>query len=270
MISNTQLSIRAFLAQCDVAKVDARLLIEHFYQLNKADQLRNDEQLITLYPSILDALSRLQNDEPIEYITERVSFYAEEFIITPGVLIPRPETELLIDEVVKRLKDHPPFTMAEIGIGSGIISIMLSKLLPNITHIYATDINPIAIDLTKRNIDYHDNSTIEVRESSLLDSVSERVEVIVSNPPYIANDYVIDKNLTYEPSSALFGGDEGDELLKEIIDLAFEREVKILACEMGYDQKDKITHYLKERAYLSLEFYRDYSGFDRGFVLTLR
>ena len=92
---------------------------------------------------------------------------------------------------------------------------------------------------------------------------------MVSNPPYIANDYKIDLNLTFEPKEALFGGEVGDEILKDIIDITFQRKIKYLICEMGYDQKEKITNYLHEKNYKNLEFYKDYAGFDRGFILNI-
>jgi release factor glutamine methyltransferase len=270
MTSNTKLTIREFLHDCGIEKVDARHLLNHYFGFTKEYLLLHDNEEITLSEALLESLERLRAYEPIEYITRSVSFYAQEFKITPGVLIPRPETELLIDHTVNALKEYQKLTLAEIGVGSGIISIMLSKQLPNISKIIATDINPKAIALTKENITRHNISNISIIESSMLDKVTEQIDVIVSNPPYIANDYVIDNNLTYEPSSALFGGEVGDEMLKEIIDLTFERDVKLLACEMGYDQKEKITNYLEDKTYISLEFYQDYSGYDRGFILKLR
>jgi release factor glutamine methyltransferase len=102
----------------------------------------------------------------------------------------------------------------------------------------------------------------------LLDGIEEDFDMIISNPPYIANNFVLDKNvIDYEPKVALFGGIVGDELLKKIIDLAKIKKVKFLACEMGYDQKQPISEYLKQINVNSVKFYTDLAGLDRGFIV---
>ena len=259
-----------FIYSSGIDKTEARILLEHHLGYTKDYLILHDSDEITITKEMQEDIKRVKKSEPIEYITQKVSFYSQEFIITSGVLIPRPETELLIDKVVKVAQDMQDLKIAEIGVGSAVISIMLSKLLPNISYIVASDINPQAIELSSKNIKLHDIENIELIHTSLLDKVDKKIDIIVSNPPYIADDYMIQNNLRYEPSNALFGGKIGDEILKQIIDLAFEKDIKYLLCEMGYDQKDKITNYLKDKEYKNLEFYQDYSGFDRGFTLHLK
>ena len=97
---------------------------------------------------------------------------------------------------------------------------------------------------------------------------SEKFDACVSNPPYIADDYKLPQNVKFEPSNALFGGNIGDELLKDIIRQCDQREIPYLICEMGYDQKKPLTKYVKDNfKYKSLEFYQDLEKFDRGFEL---
>ena len=109
---------------------------------------------------------------------------------------------------------------------------------------------------------------IELRKSNLIDEVPEDVELVVSNPPYIAEDFILESNVSdYEPKEALFGGSIGDELLKQIILDVKARDIKYLACEMGYDQKEPLQAFVNKLGVKSINFYKDLAGFDRGFVI---
>ncbi|MDF1879214.1 peptide chain release factor N(5)-glutamine methyltransferase [Sulfurimonas sp. SAG-AH-194-C20] len=215
-------------------------------------------------------VKRRVKNEPFEYITNRVSFYSEEFFIKEGALIPRPETELLIDEVFKTYEDkNTNITFVEVGIGSGIISIILARHYVNARFI-AVDISQDALDIAKVNIEkFGLSSRIELRLGSLLEPISEKVDYLVSNPPYIENGVSLESNLDYEPQNALFGGEVGDEIIKELLGEVLKQKIKFFTCEMGYDQQDKIRLYLENKNIHSLEFYKDYSSFDRGFTLKV-
>ncbi|MFK5976823.1 MAG: peptide chain release factor N(5)-glutamine methyltransferase, partial [Sulfurovum sp.] len=102
----------------------------------------------------------------------------------------------------------------------------------------------------------------------LIDEVSEAIELVVSNPPYIAEDFILESNvIDYEPKEALLGGRVGDELLKQIITDVKARDIKYLACEMGYDQKEPIENFVNEIGVEYIKFYQDLSEFDRGFLI---
>ena len=194
------------------------------------------------------------------------------FIVKEGVLIPRPETEFLLENALEILKDKKETqTILEIGTGSGIISVMLALLVPNIK-IIAVDINEKALALAKENAIKHNvQDKIEFRLSNLYENVNEDdIFLCISNPPYIANDYKLPTNVKYEPSNALFGGNIGDELLKDIIKNTSERKIPYLLCEMGYDQKNPLENYFKEFNVDSYSFYKDYESFDRGFTLKFK
>jgi release factor glutamine methyltransferase len=220
--------------------------------------------------ALLELALRRAKNEPMEYITQRVSFYSEEFYISSGALIPRPETELLIDEVLKNIEDrNAQITFVEVGVGSGIISIMLAKFFPN-AKIIAVDISKDALEIAKINVEkFALSKRIELRMGSLLEPISEHVDYLVSNPPYIAQDVKLESNLSYEPQNALFGGIEGDEIIKELLDEVLKRNINFFTCEMGYDQKDRIRDYLKSKTVKELDFYKDLSDFDRGFTLKV-
>ena len=209
---------------------------------------------------------------PLEYIINKASFYGEMFIVKEGVLIPRPETEFLLENALEILKDKKETqTILEIGTGSGIISVMLALLVPNIK-IIAVDINEKALALAKENAIKHNvQDKIEFRFSNLYENVNEDdIFLCISNPPYIANDYKLSTNVKYEPSNALFGGNIGDELLKDIIKNTSERKIPYLLCEMGYDQKNPLENYFKEFNVDYYSFYKDYESFDRGFTLKFK
>lgn len=224
--------------------------------------LQEDKELFwknTFYEKVMKRLKNV----PLEYLTNRVSFYSKDFFIEEGVLIPRPETEILVEKTIQIIQTLKNPKVAEIGIGSGVISTILLLELPNL-NIVATDINEVAIKLAKRNAKFHFvEDRIKFAKTSLLDGIKTKFDVIISNPPYIANDYPLEKQVLKEPKNALFGGEKGDEILKKIINLARKNGTEYLICEMGYDQKESMKKALDG---FEFKFYKDYSGHDRGFV----
>lgn len=216
-------------------------------------------------------VKRRATNYPLEYIINKASFYGETFIVKEGVLIPRPETELLVekaDEIIKS-SNNKEISILEIGTGSGVISVMLALLNPDIK-IIAVDINKKALELAKLNAIKHEvENRIEFIESNLYENVSNNYfDMIISNPPYIKDTYLLPKNVSYEPKNALFGGNIGDEILKEIILKANVTDTKYLLCEMGYDQLEPLKKFISENcSYNGLYFYKDYEKFDRGFIL---
>lgn len=252
------------------ASREAQLILMHALHVDELWLLTNQSLHVEHTDEIFKMAQRRAKNEPLEYITNKVSFYSEEFYIDEGALIPRPETEILIDEVLKRVKNKNDYmTFAEVGVGSGIISIMLALNLVNAKFI-AVDISQKAIAVARKNIaKFGLENRIELRLGSLLEPIKENIDYVVSNPPYIANDENLESNLSYEPQNALFGGNIGDEIVKELLDEVLRRKINFFSCEFGYDQKGKISSYLKKKQFTSLSFYKDLSDFDRGFTLGL-
>lgn len=217
-----------------------------------------------------EMLQRRAKNEPIEYITSTVSFFSQEFYAAPGALIARPETEILLEKVLEKLDPLSSEQIVEVGVGSGIISIVLAQHLKNASFL-ATDISEDALKVAKKNLELKGMiERIELLKTDLLEGIETKIDILVSNPPYIENGIKLESNLDYEPQNALYGGNIGDEILQRLIDEAVRRDVRILACEMGYDQKEKIEEYCKDLKIKSLEFYSDYAGHDRGFIMELR
>jgi len=252
------------------ASREAQLLLMAHLKVDELWLITNQNTEIQNADNLLEWAKRRAENEPFEYITNSVSFYSEEFYIAEGALIPRPETELLIDEVIKNYPDkNAAITFVEVGVGSGIISIMLARHFTQAKFI-AVDISQNALDIAKINIaKFNLQDRIELRLGSLLEPINETVDYLVSNPPYIANDESLEKNLSYEPQNALFGGEIGDEIIQKLLDEVLSQKIRFFSCEMGYDQQDKIRNYLKEKKFVSLEFYKDLSSFDRGFTIKV-
>jgi release factor glutamine methyltransferase len=249
---------------------EARILLSHHLKCDRLELLMRDDENISDIDGYFELIKRAKESEPIEYITNSVSFYSKEFHIKKGSLIPRPETEILIDKVLEIATNFSDLKIAEIGVGSGVISIILALNLPSST-ITATDISQNSLDLAKLNAKkFGVLENINFVKTSLLDGIEQDFDIIVSNPPYIANGAKLEANLSYEPDIALFGGEIGDELLKQIIDLWVRSKAKYLCCEMGYDQKEPLKSYLLDLGISEVEFYQDLAGHDRGFVAKSR
>ncbi len=252
----------------NIPQKEAMILALNILKKDQSYLFLHENDKFEKYDEFISFVRRRANGEPVEYITKQVSFYGENFFIDKGALIPRPETEILIDETIKNINKtgikYP--TIAEIGTGSGIISIILSLKLPNVK-IIATDISKDALKIAKKNIEIFDlQKNITLVNTSYLDGVNNDIDIIVSNPPYVSNGFKVAKPLYYEPKEAIFGGENGDEVLLDIVKLAKKRKVIFLACEMGYDQKEKMTNILTQEKFKNFYFYKDLAMLERGFV----
>lgn len=251
---------------------EVEILIMHLLDKNAIWLHLNYNQEFSKEKELEVLVKKRATNYPLEYIINKASFYGEMFIVKEGVLIPRPETEILVENAVEILKDiKEPIKVLEIGTGSGIISVMLAMLIENIK-IIAVDINEKALALAKENAIKHNVlEKIDFRLSNLYENVNEDdIFLTISNPPYIADNYKLPQNVKFEPSNALFGGVVGDELLKDIIKQTSEKKIPYLLCEMGYDQKTPLENYFKEFNIESYSFYKDYESFDRGFTLKFK
>lgn len=254
----------------DAQKKEAFLLLGHILKKDRTYMLLNENKELKEHEKFMRLIKRRQENEPLEYITNSAGFYSEDFYVDDRVLIPRPETEILVDKVLGICKKENITKIAEIGTGGGVISIMLAKLLGS-AQITSTDISNKALEVAKINAEkFKVDKNINFINTSYLNGVDKNFDLLVSNPPYIANDFIVDKNLEFEPRSALFGGKKGDEILKNIIDIAIEKNVKYLVCEMGYDQKKALKEYFLKKGLRNFEFYKDLAEFDRGFCVKIK
>lgn len=190
----------------------------------------NDVPGETQLSKFRDWVKRHAAGEPVAYLVGYREFYSLRFAVTPDVLIPRPETEQLVVEVVDAWKQAPwsPPLVVDVGTGSGCIAVAIAKQIPAM-HCLAVDVSPAALDVAKRNALTHGvNERINFLESNLLDQIpqDQAIPVIVSNPPYVgtSEEGTLNENVRkYEPSLALFGGTLGYELTAKLIEQSAER-----------------------------------------------
>lgn len=272
----------------DRAKRDAETLLLHLIGKNKAWLMAHASDDFAGCTAIRYAslLERRVKGEPIQYITGEVEFYGMPFRVTPNVLIPRPETEHLVERCLA-LATHPgapffrppllegwestnptsPIRLLDIGTGSGAIAIALGHNLSS-ADITATDISPHALSLAEENAK-RNGVAIRFLQGDLLAPVAgETFDLIVSNPPYVPSsdrDSLAVEVRDHEPSLALFAGNDGLEVYRRLIPQAFAALAPggFIAIEIGYGQKPAIHALLADTGFTNIEFTPDLQGIPR-------
>ena len=249
-------------------RLEAEILLSFFLGVERVYLHLNSNQELESFDEFWELILRRKSYEPIEYITKRVSFYSEEFFIQKGALIPRPESEILIDQASRLIEKLGIKSVVEIGVGSGAVSIILAKKHPKLK-ITATDISKDALKVAQKNIALHSmERRVTLKHCSLADEVEGEIEFIVSNPPYIAKDAKLEPNVVeFEPEEALFAEDNGTKILKAVVETALKRGAKGVVCEMGFDQKEQMEQFFNSLSLKNYGFYSDLAGLDRGFWL---
>lgn len=246
------------------AKLDSEILISDliniprnsiFSQLNK----KIDEEIVSKFKQYID---RRVKKEPIAYIVKKKEFWSHDFYVNDSVLIPRPETEVLLDVLLSKINNKDKFfNILDIGTGSGCIIISLLKELKKSKGL-AIDKSKKAIEVAKKNAKFHSvNNRLNLQNISFEDLfLDKKFDILVSNPPYLP-DYLI-KNLSseikyYEPKMALKGGTEGIDLLKKIIYLGSKilKRNGLLALEIGDNQFRTLANYLSKNNFKLLTKY---------------
>ncbi len=193
--------------------------------------------------NLKDAIKRLELGEAVQYIVGNVDFYGYELEVNKNVLIPRRETEELVEEVIKRSKSFNNPTIIDVGTGSGAIAISLSKRLS--THIYASDISKKALNVARKNV-IKTGANVSLLEGDMLKPYIEndiKVDILVSNPPYIKEDEEIEKVVRdNEPHIALFAKNNGLEFYESILKHAGKilKNKFLIAFEIGQTQGDEV------------------------------
>lgn len=204
---------------------------------------------------------------PFAYLVGRKGFYGLEFFVNQSVLIPRPETESLIDWVIKNFTKEYDGVIADIGTGSGCIAVTLAKYIPK-ANILAVDVSQAALTIAKKNARANKvQSKIRFVKSNLLQSVRnpERIDLLIANLPYLTNDEL--GNVPFEPVKALYGGKLGLELIEKCIAQIERYEIKQAILEISPTQEHWLTYSLQRQKAYSFEFIEDLSKQIRFLVL---
>ncbi len=213
-------------------------------------------------------IERRASREPFHYITGIKEFYGLDFKVAPGVLIPRPETELLVEDAVLILSELNAPKFLEVGVGSGCISITILKNMPSATAI-AGDISETAIEIAAENAAHHGvTDRLEIIKSNVYERIGGRFDLIVSNPPYIPQGDLNSLQAEvgkYEPHTALFGGDDGLDIVRPIVSgapLLLNDNGSILI-EIGFGQADLVSELFDQKVWFPPEFIQDHQGIKR-------
>jgi release factor glutamine methyltransferase len=248
---------------------DAELLLLHATRLSRIDLITQPERLLTADETnkYRELLNRRKRHEPIQYITGEREFYGLRFVVTPDVLIPRPETEHLVEAALDRIPPDAPFRLADVGTGSGAIAVALAVARPA-AKIIAVDISPAALQIARQNASAHKVAErIQFIEANLLDGfAASSFDMIVSNPPYIASGEreTLDAEVReFEPATALFAGPTGVEVYERLIPQVANalRPSGWLLLEIGAGQQLQLSQLLK--GWSQISFIPDLQGIPR-------
>jgi release factor glutamine methyltransferase len=225
-----------------------------------------------LEPRFSDWIARRARREPSAYIVGVREFWGLDFLVTPSVLIPRPETEFVVEESLVLIGSLAAPRIADIGTGSGCIAVSIAHELPH-AHIVASDVSAEALDVARRNAERHGVADrIEFVAASYLGGVEGDFDLIAANPPYVrdGDKPALARDVRYEPEVALFGGTQGLRDIEGVLDTAVAklRSHGWLVMEFGFGQEDDVRALVGERAALSVVRVReDLQGLARTAII---
>jgi release factor glutamine methyltransferase len=205
----------------ETARLDALVLLEDATGINRAQLLAHPETILSKqYINVLDAwVARRARHEPLAYIRGKSEFYGREFVVSPAVLEPRPESETMIELLKSNLQKLPKaesWRIADVGTGSGALGITAKLELPEAS-LELLEISDEAIEIAKVNV-INFATSISVIKSDLLSGASQDYDVLLCNLPYVPDGYSINQAATYEPRIALFGGADGLDLYRRLFE----------------------------------------------------
>lgn len=236
------------------------IMLNRNYQVNKGEAERYYE-----------LLNLRKNKMPVKYILGECEFMGLNFHVKKGVLIPRPDTEILVEKAIEEIKNNKLQNVCDVCCGSGVIGISIAKFIDYV-NVKCFDISNTAYEVTKVNIDRISLSErVQVLKSDLLDHCINnnlKFDIIVSNPPYIREEVIstlMEDVKNYEPYEALCGGDDGLYFYKKITiqSLSVLNKGGVLIFEIGHDQKEAVSSILRENGFIDIECTKDLAGNDR-------
>ena len=253
--------------------LDVEVLLMNVTGFSKTQLYTNTEYLLSLeeVQKFQNFFDRRLKKEPIAYIIGMCEFMGLDFLLNNHTLIPRPDTEILVEKAIQIINEKNFQSGLDIGTGSGAIAISILKYCSNI-QMTATDINKNAIFKAKENAEKNKVlDRISFIESDLFQNVTEKFDIIISNPPYIRTNIIhqLDDNVkNYEPKLALDGGEDGLIFYKKITSKANEylAENGFIMYEIGYDQAEDVTQILIENNFNNIEVLKDLAGLDRVII----
>lgn len=259
-------------------KLKVKILLSSLLNVKKEYLMinSNEEVLSNTQNDFFTKLELIKKNYPIQYIINKQSFYGYDFFVNENVLIPQPDTEVLVDEVVNYLKEligndsNKNVKVIDLCTGSGIIGICIKKALGENVEVFASDISEKALEVASINAN-NLGVAINYIKSDIFESFSEdffnKFDLIVSNPPYIRTEVIdtLSDEVKKEPFIALDGKDDGLYFYNKIIDEGrkYLKECGKIFFEIGYDQKEEVMNLFKEYNYKEIYSKKDFSDNDR-------
>jgi len=251
------------------ARLDAEILFCDVMQFNRSRIYSHPEQIIpddksALFQSLIE---QRQQGHPIAHLTGKKEFWSIELAINEDTLIPRPETELLVETALQIIPDDAIFNIIDLGTGSGAIAIAIASERPN-CKIIATDININALTMAKKNAETHQLKNIQFYLSDWYQNIPlQSFDLILSNPPYVKQDdeHLSQGDVRFEPELALVAGTDGMQAINIILENAksYLASDAYLMLEHGHDQKQLVQEAFLKHDFKQLKTFQDLSGQDR-------
>ena len=261
--------IRSALAASGLIPSEGRVLLAHVLQRDRAWLAAHaEDELNVAQARSFEALTRRRHaGEPVAYLIGRREFYGLDLHITPDVLIPRPETELLVDLALERIGERELARVLDLGSGSGAIALAIARHRP-LCNVLGVDVSPEAIALAGGNAGSLAIANVSFAESDWFGQLQPGTfRVIVTNPPYVADndDHLTQGDLRFEPARALRGGVDGLRAIRVIVAgaSAFLAPDGWLLIEHGYNQAESVRSLLVDAGYAGVESRRDLAGIQR-------
>jgi release factor glutamine methyltransferase len=249
--------------QPDDAAVDVDVYARTILGWDRATLLQNLSRPtpIALEPQFSQWIARREHREPTAYIVGSREFWGRPFLVTSAVLIPRPETEFIIEEALALLGAFPTPRIADVGTGSGILAVTLAAEVPA-ADVTGTDLSSDALQVAKQNAERHGvKARVTFVNTSYLDDVPGAFDLIVANPPYVrdGDKSALARDVRHEPDVALFGGPDGLRDVAGVLDAAVEKLTSggWFVMEFGYGQEDDVRRLVDARGALRLDHIRD-------------
>jgi len=260
-------------ANIDTYILDTQLLLGEVLGKDKLYLITSKEIEVKKIHEIefMNLVNRRKEKMPIKYILKSSEFMGLDFYVEEGVLIPRSDTEILVEEVLKNIPSDKVFKVCDLCCGSGAIGISIASIKENV-QVDLIDYYPIPEKVTKRNIGNHNLQTrATFIKSDLLSEVinlNKKYDILVSNPPYIEDSVIetlMDDVKKYEPHTALAGGEDGMDFYKKIVEESLKvlEEDGILAFEIGHDQGERVKALMADNGYNDINVIKDLAGLDR-------
>ena len=254
--------------------VKARMLLVNTLNVTKEYLVINSKEEVNeeAIKKFTEGINKLIKGCPLQYITNHQEFMKLDFYVDESVLIPRADTEILVEEVISSCDNEKEYKILDLCTGSGAIGISLARYIQN-SHVTCTDISIKALEIAKKNAKANNTENIEFIESDMFENIKESFDIIVSNPPYIVKDVIatLDKEVQNEPYIALDGGEDGLDFYKTIANNAYVYLQKggKLFLEIGYDQKEQVMKLLEtSKKYKDIYSKKDLYNNDRIVVAT--